>query len=121
MVELNYSSSEALSFSYNLNGTLNQSTVTALSGVISLQNINSDATITLNNITSLQSGCQNISPLSFPFKVDQKPVISTANVSACSDESFSLALSSSSNIGEVGKPHIMGLQVEQEVEQLRVS
>jgi hypothetical protein len=99
VVELNYSSSEALSFSYNLNGTANQSTVTALSGVISLQSITSDATITLNNITSLQSGCQNISPLSFPFKVDQKPVISSVNVSACSDESFSLALSSSANIG----------------------
>jgi hypothetical protein len=99
VVELNYSSSEALSFSYNLNGTANQSTVTALSGVISLQSITSDATITLNNITSLQSGCQNISPLSFPFKVDQKPVISSVNVSACSDESFSLALSSSTNIG----------------------
>ena len=96
--ELNYSSSEALSFSYNLNGTPNQSTVTALSGVISLQSITSDANITLNNITSLQSGCQNISPLSFPFKVDQKPVISATNVSACSDESFSLALSSSANI-----------------------
>ncbi|MFN9379117.1 MAG: PKD-like domain-containing protein, partial [Bacteroidota bacterium] len=96
--ELNYSSSEALSFSFNLNGTPNQSTVTALSGVISLQSITSDANITLNNITSLQSGCQNISPLSFPFKVDQKPVISATNVSACSDESFSLALSSSANI-----------------------
>ncbi len=99
VVELNYSSSEAFRFSYNLNGTPNQSTVTALSGVISLQSITSDATITLNNITSLQSGCQNISPLSFPFKVDQKPVISASNVSACSDESFSLALSSSANIG----------------------
>jgi hypothetical protein len=31
--------------------------------------------------------------------VDQKPVISATNVSACSDESFSLALSSSANIG----------------------
>jgi len=99
LVELNYNSSEALSFSYNLNGTINQSIVTTLSGVISLQSINSDATITLNNITSLQSGCQNISPLSFPFKVDQKPVISAVNVSACSDESFSLSLSPSANIG----------------------
>jgi hypothetical protein len=99
VVELNYSSSEALSFSYNLNGTPNQSTVTTLSGVISLQSITSDATITLNNITSLQSGCQNISPLSFPFKVDQKPVISAVNVSACSDESFTLSLSPSANIG----------------------
>jgi hypothetical protein len=98
LVELNYNSSEALSFSYNLNGTINQSIVTTLSGVISLQSINSDATITLNNITSLQSGCQNISPLSFPFKVDQKPVISATNVSACSDESFSLSLSPSANI-----------------------
>lgn len=99
VAELNYSSSEALRFSYNLNGISNQSTVTALSGVISLQSITSDANITLNNITSLQSGCQNISPLSFPIKVDQKPVISATNVSACSDESFSLALSSSANIG----------------------
>jgi hypothetical protein len=99
VVELNYNSSEALSFSYNLNGTANQSTVTTLSGVISLQSITSDAIITLNNITSLLSGCQNISPLSFPFKVDQKPAISAVNVSACSDESFSLSLSSSGNIG----------------------
>jgi hypothetical protein len=98
VVELNYSSSEALSFSYNLNGTPNQRTVTALSGVISLQSITSDDNITLNNITSLQSGCQNISPLSFPFKVYQNPVISVFNISACSDESFSLALSSSANI-----------------------
>ena len=103
VVELNYSSSEALSFSYNLNGTSNQRTVTALSGVISLQSITSDANITLNNITSLQSGCQNISPLFFTFKVDQKPVISAVNVSACSNESFSLSLSSLANIRVIWK------------------
>jgi hypothetical protein len=75
-VELEYSLTEALSFTYNLTGTPVQNTLTSLTGAIKLQNMVNNANISLTNIKSLQSGCQNNTPLTFAIKVDEKPIIS---------------------------------------------
>ena len=97
-VALEYSSNEALSFTYNLTGTPVQNTFTSLTGVIKLQNIVNDASLSLTNIKSLQSGCQNNKPLNFTIKVDEKPVVSPVyNVQTCSDESFVMPLGPSAN------------------------
>jgi hypothetical protein len=94
-VELEYSLTEALSFTYNLTGAPVQNTLTSLTGAIKLQNMVNNANISLTNIKSLQSGCQNNTPLTFAIKVDEKPIISPVyNLQTCSDESFSMPLGS---------------------------
>jgi len=98
LLELNYISSEPLRFTYNQTGAAVQSTITNLSGVISFQGTTADGIISVSNIFSLLSGCQAGTPVAFPFRVDQKPALTTVHSSACSDESFSLSLSSSPNI-----------------------
>jgi hypothetical protein len=97
-VALEYSSNEALSFTYNLTGTPVQNTFTSLTGVIKLQNIVDNANLSLTNIKSLQTGCQNNTPLNFTIKVDEKPVVSPVyNIQTCSDESFVMPLGPSAN------------------------
>ena len=97
-VALEYSSNEALSFTYNLTGTPVQNTFTSLTGIIKLQNIVDNANLSLTNIKSLQTGCQNNTPLNFTIKVAEKPVVSPVyNVQTCSDESFVMPLGPSAN------------------------
>jgi len=108
VVELNYNSNEGLSYTYTLTGAPIQNTLTALTGVISLQNLTSASNLTLTNIKSLQSGCQNTSSLTFPIKIDQKPVLSAVNIAACSNESFSLDLSSSPTVNVSWKANYNG-------------
>jgi hypothetical protein len=99
VVELNYSNNEGLSYTYTLAGAPIQNTLTALSGVISLQNLTSATNLTITNIKSLQSGCQNNSPLTLGIKVDEKPIISpTYNIQTCSDESFDMPLGTSTTV-----------------------
>ena len=99
VVELNYSNNEGLSYNYTLAGTPFQNTLTALTGVISLQNLNTASNLTITNIKSLQTGCQNNSPLTLDIKVDEKPTISPEyNIQTCSDESFEMPLGSSTNV-----------------------
>jgi len=99
VVELNYSNNEVLSYTYTLAGAPIQNTLTALAGVISLQNLNSATNLTITNIKSLQTGCQNNSPLTFAIKVDEKPTFSpTYNIQTCSDESFDMPLGTSTTV-----------------------
>jgi len=99
IVALNYSINEELSYNYTLTGSPIQNTLTALTGVISLQNVNIASNLTITNIKSLRTGCQNNSPLTFAIKVDEKPTFSpTYNIQSCSDEFFDMPLGSLTNI-----------------------
>ena len=99
VVALNYSINEELSYNYTLTGSPIQNTLTALAGVISLQNLNSASNLIITNIKSLRTGCQNNSPLTFAIKVDEKPTLSpTYNIQSCSDEFFDMPLGSLTNV-----------------------
>ena len=99
VVALNYSINEELSYNYTLTGSPIQNTLTALAGVISLQNLNSASNLIITNIKSLRTGCQNNSPLTFAIKVDEKPTLSpTYNIQSCSDESFDMPLGTSTTV-----------------------
>ena len=93
-----YTANQAVNIEYTLGGEQGSTTLTALSGTINLKPLDKFSELLVNKVTSLATGCQDKTPVVPIFiRVDEVPTLSGVNVESCSDESFSLPLSSSAN------------------------
>jgi hypothetical protein len=93
-----YTANQAVNIEYTLNGEKGSTTLTALSGSFNLKPLDKFSELLVNKVTSLVTGCQDKTPVVPIFlRVDEVPTLAGANVESCSDESFSLPLSSSAN------------------------
>lgn len=93
-----YTANQAVNIEYTLNGEKGSTTLTALSGSFNLKPLDKFSELLVNKVTSLATGCQDKTPVVPIFlRVDEVPALAGSNVESCSDESFSLPLSSSAN------------------------
>ena len=97
-VSVMYSANQAVNIQYTLGGVPGSATLTELSGTITFKPFDKVTELLVNKVTSLASGCLNKTPVvPISLKVDEIPTLASANVESCSDESFSLPLSSAAN------------------------
>jgi len=95
---VNYGANQAVNIEYTLNGEKGSTILTSLTGTINLKPLDRYSELLVNKVTSLATGCQVKTPLvPILLNVDEVPTLAGVNVESCSDESFSLPLSSSTN------------------------
>lgn len=93
-----YTANQPVKIEYTLNGEQGSTTLTTLTGTFNLKPIDKFSELLVNKVSSLASGCLDNTPVVPIFlNVDQTPTLASINVESCSDESFSLPLSSSAN------------------------
>jgi hypothetical protein len=97
-LSLTYQASEPLSLSYNINGETKSAILTATSGNLNLSVLSKPSSLTFSGVKSLQSGCTNPVSGTLSLSVTAKPGLGAINLDICSNESFSLPLSSNSNV-----------------------
>jgi len=94
-----YSANQAVAIEYTLNGNKGSSILTSNTGTFKLNPIEDFAELFVSKVTSIATGCQNNVPLVPVFlRVAVTPSLTGSKLESCSDEAFSLPLSSSSNI-----------------------
>jgi hypothetical protein len=93
-----YTANQPVNIEYTLNGEKGSTTLTTLTGSFNLNPIDKFSELLVNKVSSLATGCLDNTPVvPIYLKVDETPTLASANVESCSDESFSLPLSSSAN------------------------